>query len=233
MMNGMKNDKLDALILLSAHVLAEKNAEEFRSADTSDVKVPKYMERRIRRMINREHRKAEYGKWYTALRNTAAGILIVCTVAFAAMMSVEAVREALWSAVIEFYEEYISITHLAYNDPPAIIEEKKEPTAIPDEWESEVISDSKSLYYIRYLYNEVKTLDFKQQVIDDSEEWIDNENSIVENIIVGGNEGNLVLLLDKGMSFLVWNDGCYSYTINFDTSIISRDMAMNIAESVK
>ena len=40
MMNGMKNDKLDALILLSEHVLAEKNAEEFRSADTSDVKVP-------------------------------------------------------------------------------------------------------------------------------------------------------------------------------------------------
>ena len=233
MMNGMKNDKLDALILLSAHVLAEKNAEEFRSADTSDVKVPKYMERRIRRMINREHRKAEYGKWYTALRNTAAGILIVCTVAFAAMMSVEAVREALWSAVIELYEEYISITHLAYNDPPAIIEEKKEPTAIPDEWESEVISDSKSLYYIRYLYNEVKTLDFKQQVIDDNEEWIDNENSALEYITINGHEGTYIVLLDKGYGYLLWSDGCYSYLMDYDTSKVSREMAINIAESVK
>ena len=54
-----------------------------------------------------------------------------------------------------------------------------------------------------------------------------------ENIMIDVYEGNLVTLLDKEMSFLVWSDGCYSYTISYDNSVISRDMAIGIAESIK
>lgn len=232
-MNTMKNDRLDAMILLSAHVLAEKNEADLMSVDTSEVNIPAKVERRIRRMIGRERRRNEYGVVYKAAKQAAAIILVICTAAFTLAMSVEAVREALWSTVIQWYEDYISITHVTYDNPPEIIEEKKEPVAIPDDWVREVLVDSNFMYYIQYSNHNEETIRFIQKVIDGIEDWIDNENSTVENIMIDVHEGNLVTLLDKEMSFLVWSDGCYSYAISYDNSVISRDMAIGIAESIK
>lgn len=232
-MNTMKNDRLDAMILLSAHVLAEKNEADLMSVDTSEVNIPAKVERRIRRMIGKELRRNEYGVVYKAAKQAAAIILVICTAAFAFAMSVEAVREALWSTIIQWYEDYISITHVTYDNPPEIIKEKKEPVAIPDDWVREVLVDSNFMYYIQYSNHNEETIRFIQKVIDGIEDWIDNENSTVENIMIGVHEGNLVTLLDKEMSFLVWSDGCYSYAISYDNSVISRDMAIGIAESIK
>ena len=229
----MKNDRLDAMILLSAHVLAEKNEADLMSVDTSEVNIPAKVERRIRRMIGKELRRNEYGVVYKAAKQAAAIILVICTAAFAFAMSVEAVREALWSTIIQWYEDYISITHVTYDNPPEIIKEKKEPVAIPDDWVREVLVDSNFMYYIQYSNHNEETIRFIQKVIDGIEDWIDNENSTVENIMIGVHEGNLVTLLDKEMSFLVWSDGCYSYAISYDNSVISRDMAIGIAESIK
>lgn len=232
-MNTMKNDRLDAMILLSAHVLAEKNEADLMSVDTSEVNIPAKVERRIRRMIGKERRRREYGVVYKAAKQAAAIILVICTAAFVFSMSVEAVREALWSTVIQWYEDYISITHVTYDNPPEIIEEKKEPAAIPDDWVREVLVDSQSVYYIQYFYDNDDIMGFIQKVLDDTDEWIDNENSKVEYITINGYKGNLVILNDKGMSYLLWSDGCYSYTINYDNSKISREMAIDIAESIK
>ena len=232
-MNTMKNDRLDAMILLSAHVLAEKNEADLMSVDTSEVNIPAKVERRIRRMIGKERRRNEYAMVYKAAKQAAAIILVICTAAFAFAMSVEAVREALWSTIIQWYEDYISITHVTYDNPPEIIKEKKEPVAIPYDWVREVLVYSNFMYYIQYSNHNEETIRFIQKVIDGIEDWIDNENSTVENIMIGVHEGNLVTLLDKEMSFLVWSDGCYSYAISYDNSVISRDMAIGIAESIK
>ena len=71
----MKNDRLDAMILLSAHVLAEKNEADLMSVDTSEVNIPAKVERRIRRMIGKERRRREYGVVYKAAKQAAAIIL--------------------------------------------------------------------------------------------------------------------------------------------------------------
>ncbi len=229
----MKNDRLDAMILLSAHVLAEKNEADLMSVDTSNVHIPASVERRIRHMINKERRRNEYGVVYKAAKQAAAIILVICTAAFTLVMSVEAVREALWSTVIQWYEDYISITHVTYDNPPEIIEEKKEPAAIPDDWVREVLVDSQSVYYIQYSCNNEEILYFRQGVLGGFEDWIDNENSALEYITINGHEGTYIVLLDKGYGYLLWSDGCYSYLMDYDTSKVSREMAINIAESVK
>ena len=232
-MNTLKNDRLDAMILLSAHVLAEKNEADLMSVDTSNVHIPASVERRIRHMINKERRRNEYGVVYKAAKQAAAIILVICTAAFAFTMSVEAVREALWSTVIQWYEDYISITHVTYDNPPEIIEEKKEPAAIPDDWVREVLVDSQSMYYIQYSCNNEEILYFRQGVLGGFEDWIDNESSALEYITINGHEGTYIVLLDKGYGYLLWSDGCYSYLMDYDTSKVSREMAINIAESVK
>ena len=72
----MKNDRLDAMILLSAHVLAEKNEADLMSVDTSEVNIPAKVERRIRRMIGKERRRNKYGVVYKAAKQAAAIILV-------------------------------------------------------------------------------------------------------------------------------------------------------------
>ena len=232
-MSTMKNDRLDAMILLSAHVLAEKNEADLMSVDTSNVSIPASVERRITRMINKERRKSEYGAVYKVSKQVAAVILVVCTAAFILAMSVEAVREALWSTIIKWYEDYISVAYVVDDSPPEFIEVKKEPSAIPDDWTREIKLDSKSMYYIQYSLNDEETISFRQKTLDDSEAWIDNENSTIESITIHGHKGNLIALLDKGLSYLVWSDGCYSYTIGYDNAKINCDLVIDIAESLQ
>lgn len=232
-MNTIKNDKLDAMIVLSAHVLAEKNAADLMSKDTANVEIPHSVDRKVRRMIRKERRKIEYGTLYVVAKRVAMVFLVVCTVAFASAISVSAVREALWSAIVSFYEEYIAVGYVANTEPPAYIEVKKEPSAIPDDWIREILLDSQSMYYIRYSSNDEEIVNFRQKVLDENEDWIDNENSSFESVTIHGHEGNLITLLDKGLAYLVWSDGCYSYTIEYDNAKINRDLVIAIAESLQ
>lgn len=237
-MNTIKNDTLDAMIVLSAHVLAEKNEADLISKDTANVEIPRSVDRKVRRMIRKERRKIEYGAWYmcakrVAVARVATVFLVVCTVAFASAISVSAVREALWSAIVQFYEEYISVGYVADTEPPAYIEVKKEPSAIPDDWTCEILLDSQSMYYIQYSSNGEEIVSFKQKVLDKSKDWIDNSNSTIEIITIQGYEGNLITLLDKGLAYLVWSDGCYSYTIEYDHAKIDCDLVIAIAESLQ
>lgn len=232
-MNTIKNDKLDAMIVLSAHVLAEKNEADWMTEDTANVEIPHSVDRKIRRMIRKERRKIEYGAWYQIAKRVAMVFLVVCTVAFASAISVSAVREALWSAIVQFYEEYISVGYVADTEPPACIEVKKEPSAIPDDWTREILLDSQSMYYIQYTFDDGEAVSFRQKTLDGSETWIDNENSTIEIITIQGYEGNLITLPDKGLAYLVWSDGCYSYTIEYDNAKIDRDLVIAIAESLQ
>ena len=232
-MSTIKNDQLDAMILLSAHVLAERNEAELMSVNTSDVSIPVSVERRITHMINKERRKSEYGAVYKVARQVAAVVLIVCSAAFIFAMSVDAVREALWSTIVKWYEDYISVAYVVDDTPPMFIETKKEPTAIPEDWTSEVKLDSKSMYYIQYSLGDDVLMTYKQKLLNADEDWIDNENSVIENIKIRNNNGNLITIFDKEFSYLMWNDGCYSYTISFDNSKIERDSVLKMAESLQ
>lgn len=232
-MSTIENDQLDAMILLSAHVLAERNEAELISVNTSDVSIPISVERRITHMINKERRKSEYGAVYKVARQVAAVVLIVCSAAFIFAMSVDAVREALWSTIVKWYEDYISVAYVVDDTPPMFIEIKKEPTAIPEDWTSEVKLDSKSMYYIQYSLGDDVLMTYKQKLLNADEDWIDNENSVIENIKIRNNNGNLITIFDKEFSYLMWNDGCYSYTIDYDSSRINMELAIDIAESLK
>lgn len=235
MVNGMKNDKLDALIMLSAHVLAEKNAEEFLSTDTSDVVVPKYLDRRVKRMVNRERRKQEYGKWYTAIRNVAAGFLIACTVTLAFMMSVEAVRTALWETIVQWFDDYISIMHVTEDEVPTTIEKKMEPTEYPEEWEREVVAEKEELISIRYKKDGEVMVAYHQGLLNLDNNWIDNDNAKIENVEVNNCEGLLIQYKDNPSLFLEWSNDMYSFslTTHGEKDEVTSELLIEIAESVK
>ena len=109
----IKNDKIDALIILSGNALVVKNLELFKNTDTSDVVRPKSLDRRVQRNINKEHRRKEYGSFYVFAKRCAAAVLIVCTVSFAIAMSIPPVRAAFFNAIVKFFEEYLTIAYIS------------------------------------------------------------------------------------------------------------------------
>ncbi|MBP3919574.1 MAG: DUF4367 domain-containing protein [Clostridia bacterium] len=231
-MTTMKKDKLDAMIMLSAHTLAEKNVSDLHFAAHTDFKMPDSVERKIKSMISKEHHKFEYAPLMHYAKHVVLVLLVICTTSFAFIMSMAPVRSAAWDTIVQWYDDYIAVAYTVVETPPLFIEEKREPTAIPEDWEKTIVLETKSIYYVQYMYNNKAIMYFKQKVLDRDEDWIDNERAEIESIMIGDNKGYLMRLDDKDYCYFVWNDGMYSYTIQYVTSEIEFASVLRIAESI-
>ena len=121
----LKNDKLDALIMLSGDVLIAKNVDLYRNAGVPILKRPRSLDKKVQKSINKERRMQEFGAFYKYGRRVAAALLIACSISFAAVMSVKAVRTTLWNMIVEFFDEYLSVSFITETPPPQSIEETK------------------------------------------------------------------------------------------------------------
>ena len=229
----LKNDKLDALIIMSGDVLIKKNYELYQNTDVSGVIKPKSLDRRVMRNINRENRKKEYGNLYKYLRRCAVLILVVCTVSFAVMMSVEAVRSAVWNAIIEFFDDYLSITYVMDSEVPDKIEQKSEPEIGRPEWEKQVVADNNSMYVVVYRENGEKIITYMQRVIDENNTWFDNENTEIQNIKIGEMSAVLVFRTDMQTYSLSWSDGRYEYSLESHSSEITKEDLISFAKTLR
>lgn len=229
----LKNDKLDALIIMSGDVLIKKNYELYQNTDVSGVIKPKSLDRRVMRNINRENRKKEYGNLYKYLRRCAVLILVVCTVSFAVMMSVEAVRSAVWNAIIEFFDDYLSISYVMDSEVPDKIEQKSEPEIGRPEWEKQVVADNNGMYVVVYRENGEKIITYMQRVIDENNTWFDNENTEIQNIKIGEMSAVLMFRTDMQTYSLSWSDGRYEYSLESHSSEITKEDLISFAKTLR
>ena len=231
-MIGVKNDNLDALILLSAQVLEESNLSRFAAADTADTMRPASLDRKVRRLIRQEqHARRAAARW-TPVKRVVAAILIFCTVAFAAAMSIEAVRGAVWQAIVRWYDTYIAVSFEDADAVPKTIWTKHEPTDVPDSWVKEVRVDSQSLYLVVYTKEGEKMLSYKQQPLE-NQAWTNNADSTAKEIFGGNRTAMLVTSKVTGHYTLYWSDGAYNYTLQSFSDDITPAGVIQIAASVK
>lgn len=231
-MIGVKNDNLDALILLSAQVLEESNLRRFAAADTADTVRPASLDRKVRRLIRQEQRARRSSARWMPVKRVVAAILIFCTVAFAAAMSIEAVRGAVWQAIVRWYDTYIAVAFENADTVPKTIRTKREPTDVPSDWVREVRVDSQSLYYVVYTKEDKKAMSYKQQPFE-NQAWTNNADSTTEEILVGDRIATLVTSHDTGNYTLYWSDGAYNYTLQSFSDDITPAGVIQIAASVK
>ena len=243
----VKNNKLDALILLSGDVLIRKNVDFYKSVDTSSTVKPKSLDRRVHRNIKRESRKNEFGDFYILARRFVAAILVVCAFSFAVVLAVEPLREAVWSAIVEFFEDYISIDFSSEAQfpteqvqlpateaqPPTVIEEIREIKPGNTDWQKQVVLSSMSMYYVTYSDNETIILSFSQNLIDATENWIDNENSFVKYVKVGEYLATLIFRVNQQAYTLCWSDGEYSYILDTYSPETSEEELISIAQTLE
>ena len=226
-----KKDKLDALILLAGDALVEKNLNTDLTDGAPVVNRPKSLDRKIARMIQHERRKP-YNEVFVILKQTAAVFLVVCTLILAMAMSVEAIREAFWNAVVEWFDKYISVVYECEADPPDVIEEYKEPQLVPVGAERVVITKNKYVYLIDYKSGNNILFTFRQTLLDDKNRYYDNMITNISEFSINDNIGSVTINKNNRYTFC-WSDKKYLYEILFDKNKLDISTLIKIAESIQ
>lgn len=104
-----KQDKLDILITLAMRDITNEQLTAFLNADTSNVVFSKRYYRKKAAFINRYNRRPQIAMFKRIVSSVAVTVLAVMSAAFLMIMSISALREAVFKVVIEWYDSYISI----------------------------------------------------------------------------------------------------------------------------
>ena len=234
-MNCEKIDKYDYLIAMAALDAKNNDVEMFENLDTSDVVLSDHVVRKINRLMKKSNRDRDkhITKVQMVLSRVAVIALVVISIMFTAMMSVSAIRNAVWNVIVEWYDKYISVDYESNVSVslPATIEEVRKPTLLPQGAEEAVIFDDKWSYFTEYYIENECCLVFHQSRLNSGETYVDSETVIIEEVMIGEFEG-LLLTYEKNTDMIIlWNDGEYRYTLTGYG--IDLEILIMIAKSVK
>ena len=234
-MNCEKNDKYDYLIAMATLDAENDDVEMFDNIDTSDVVLSGQAVRKINELIKTSHKNPDkhITKVRRILSHVAIVALVVISAMFTVMMSVSAIRNAIWSVIVEWQDQYLSVDYESNVpvSPPATLEEVRKPALLPQGAEEAVIFDDKWSYFTEYYVENECCLVFHQSRLNTGESYIDSETVIIEEVMIGEFEG-LLLTYEKSTDVIVlWNDGEYRYTLTGYG--IDPEILIMIAKSVK
>lgn len=235
-MTYREHDTLDALVFLSAHTLAEQNANDLLSTDLSGIERPRSLDRRVGRLIRHERRAEQAGGFRRVAKNFLIALLVCCTVAFSLVMSIEGVRNAVFEAVLEWYNDYIAILYKSKNDGAVLansILQTREPNEIPPEWRKRVELDTAGIYALCYLNAGGETQATYTQRLVDGTSHVDSSCAIISDVRIGMYDAKLIFWYDDGTCMLDWTDGHYAYALRAADAAIDSETLIRIAESVR
>ena len=231
-------DKLDQLLTLYAERSIEEEARCFLSLDVSDIE---YNEQIKQRLLSYAFKR----KGHTRMRQTVKVVLVACLIAVAltltACMSISEIRDAIWRAVIGWYDDYISVefeettsnTDGTHNpeaninknssediiDPqinvPEIIEQKVYATYLPEGYY--IGNESSNLgFLIIDFYDSSNTWKFSlSQSAQANSDWmLDNGDINFTKINLGKCEAVLTEHIEKTNYYsITWQDSLYTYNL--------------------
>lgn len=206
-----QDDVINALLYVAAPHAGQQELEEYRSADPT-LKLTHRAKRRIAK-------RAKGGPAPVVVYTKRAAIvaLVAISLCFAAVLSISAVREAIWDALVSWYEKSIAVSFVskAQTIVPTEILEYREPRAIEEEFERYEISKTGKGIHIEYEYGEILII-YRQGLLRGFEIQTTNEETMVSNITINGNKGVLTISKPTDIEYatIIWNDGVYSYKID-------------------
>lgn len=107
-MNNYTYDRLDAILSLATAEYAKKLTDEFLNAKP-DFDISAKTEQRIKQMFRKDkHRTSRKNAW-KVIRYIMVACLIAATVAFTACMAIPRIRQAIWKAIVEWHDDYVTV----------------------------------------------------------------------------------------------------------------------------
>lgn len=180
--------------------------------------------------------------------------LIVMSAAFVTIMSISSLRTAVFNAIVEWYEEYISIRLEPTTDeteseplasidpnvlaqpaaisdevPPSTIRDFRKPTYAPKGVEERILAQNSNMNVIDYYVGDELQYSFRQRVIDDSDKSFDNIGIKLCAVEINGYEAVVLENTNKTELSIVWEDSEYFYYI---VSYLDLEKTVLIAKSV-
>lgn len=248
-------DKLDVLIALSAKDCGNDDVEAFNNLDTSHVSLDKEFYVRLKRIINRHKHSVAIITVKKCLVRVAVALMALMSVGFLTVMAVPQLRETVFEAVVEWYDNYVSIhfepsrgenkeptdttsseitaepesSNVALT-PPTIIEKVMKPTYLPDGAEEDIVNNSKAGVVIDYYLGDDVILSFNQTPYKDKDKLYDNKVSISYDIYVNGFNA-LALEFESSERAIIWTDGAYYFYVHSAT--LDIDELLKVASSVR
>lgn len=110
-MNIGINDKLDALISLTAKECGNDDIEMFNNLDTSKVSLDRGFYVKQKQTINKHKHINTVRLIKKCFVRVAVALMALMSLGFLTIMATPSLRNALFEAVIEWYEDYISIQY--------------------------------------------------------------------------------------------------------------------------
>lgn len=238
----MKRQRLDELDILIESAVEDTRDEfdEFDNLDISDVEFSPSYKRRKRKII----RRYKYASVIATAKKIAsraamfAGVLLTATLI--TVMSVSALRDAIIDAVIEWYNDYVSIRFEPETSNETIQSETQEsweavmkarrPTDIPEGVEEVVHANHEARVSIDYYLDGYLFASYNQTFYNEQNIYVDNEAVIIDKISIHEYEAIIFQSATKEEKALIWNDGVYIYRI---VTIGTIDDLISLAKSIE
>lgn len=239
-----KFDILEAMLYTAAPLAGQKELDEYQTAPAAEFS--EKAQNKIYKKLCKEQKYYSKHEKYSPVRESfkrvAIIILAVMSISFTCVLSIDAAREAIWNAIIEWSEQFFcfkycdepdepdAIDETALPEPPTEILEFKEPV-VDEKFERREINKSPQSYNVEYEYIN-NLIIYNQQPIYDYHTYISNLDINLTNIYVNSNKGFRFeeIYEEEIQHAILWNDGIYAYTLFGN---IEYDELLNIAESIE
>lgn len=225
----VKNDaSFDILMKLVVNKCMEDEIALFNSLDTSEVNVSSKTNRKIRNAIKLTSLRKSV--LFKATKFAATAILTAVTIVFSTAMCIQPIRAAFWTAIVQWYENYIGIRYeINENDYPKIIEKKVVPKSLPDGWTIEVLDECDiSVNYLIFGING-EAIYYEQKIVNTEEIWFNNKECVVEKVSLNNIEAYVYSYFDN-LTDLIWKD---EYVFILSGEQVSKETLIQIAETMQ
>ena len=168
---------------------------------------------------------------YRSWRVLAAAAAVLALL-IAAMMSVSAVRQAVFKLFTTIYEKYIVVMFMPEDETlraPELILDFREPNYVPPGFERASEEKLDFIYKIKFVNAEELELTYQQDVLDPHQYFLDIESTEEkEHFEMNGTAA--MYQIQEGIMVMIWTDNVYAYKI---CGAINYEQALFMAQSVK
>lgn len=232
-------DDLDLCLYAAAPYAGSHEMEEFEEARHSVISerptVLKQREKRIFRKIQRSIRYAEnhahYHPVWEMAKRVSVIVLLILSVSFLGALQVEAVRQEIYHAVVEWFDEKLGIQFASVTeDVQTQILDYKEPV-MDTTYTQNVIRKDGTGFLVEYEIAD-SLITYTQKPLAEYASLLSNRDTQVEDIEVQDLSGIKVTytIEETTMTNIIWKDEKYAYSISGNLTYAELLM---IAESVQ
>ena len=231
-----KIDEMDLLLYSAMPYVEHKEVGVYdKAADipvTLSEKDKKRILKRIKRAGEYRERHEVYRPGLEMFKRVAVIALVVMSLCFTGVMSVEAVRVTLWETIVEWYENSIFFAYVNGDESvvPDRILEYREPV-LGDEYERYEIGRNEFSYVIEYESDQF-LITYNQNLLSDYSIVLSNHDTRMTDITVNGYSGAMTVFETEGVTqiTIIWHDNEYAYRMSGN---LGYDELLKVAESVQ